>query len=70
MDQVPSPEKRLSKQGSSLLPAPPPSTSLASDDQLRTRLQQLLGTRHTDLRAMLLEPATTPVRFARLEPPW
>ena len=36
----------------------------ASDDQLRTRLQQLLGTKHVDLRAMLLEPATshTPVQ--------
>jgi len=39
-------------------PAAPPA-SLASDDQLRTRLQHLLGTKHTDLRAMLLEPATT-----------
>ena len=36
-----------------------PPASLASDDQLRSRLQQLLGTKHTELRHMLLEPATT-----------
>jgi len=36
-----------------------PAANLASDDQLRSRLQQLLGTKHTDLKAMLLEPATT-----------
>jgi len=34
-------------------------TNYASDDALRSRLQQLIGTRHTDLRTMLLEPATT-----------
>jgi len=36
-----------------------PAGGLASDDQLRSRLQQLLGTKHIDLRAMLLEPATS-----------
>ena len=44
--------------------ADPGAGSLLSDDQLRTRLQQLLGTRHTDLRSMLSEPstATAPVQ--------
>ena len=35
--------------------------SLSSDEELRAWLQRLLGTRHTDLRAILAEPATTSV---------
>ena len=62
---VPAPQKAApkappppSQSASQPSPSQPPA-SLASDDQLRTRLQQLLGTKHVDLRAMLLEPATT-----------
>lgn len=50
------------------LPPPPPhpssagssdGPSLRSDEQLRARLQQLLGTKQSELRSMLLEPAGT-----------
>jgi len=45
------------------MPAPPnpaqANANLSSDEQLRAKLQQLIGTRHEDLRAMLLEPACT-----------
>jgi hypothetical protein len=47
-------------------PLAPPGSSgtlvegvLKSDDQLRARLQQLLGTPHSELRNMLIEPACT-----------
>uniref|UniRef100_A0A7S2DIW8 Myosin motor domain-containing protein n=1 Tax=Haptolina brevifila TaxID=156173 RepID=A0A7S2DIW8_9EUKA len=36
-----------------------PDRSLSSDEQLRAKLQQLIGTRHEQLSAMLLEPACT-----------
>ena len=56
---APPPPKPAAAAASASSPPPPSAPSLASDDQLRTRLQQLLGTKHTDLRAMLLEPAST-----------
>lgn len=33
--------------------------ALSSDDQLRARLQDILRTKHTDLRSMLLEPSSS-----------
>jgi len=51
--------QNLPASSSSPMPAPADGAYLASDDQLRAKLQELIGTRHPDLRAMLLEPACT-----------